>query len=494
MKFCTFLFPLLLLGFAISAEDQPTCVTESCIHASHHLLLNMDLTADPCSDFNQFSCGGFQKSNFIDEEVGETTEFTKARENLNDKILHLLRDKRLPEDQEFDTDSKIRNFYRGCEIFKEQKNDIQIYGSPLKYTLKNIGLENWPFDETSWEEGGNSIQWFDIVANMVKEGVVFADGFLELPIVNVEVGINDFNESHYGLKVDQPDFDYPFDRKTLANKDIDDLNDIFTQVQDFVIANQDLDAAMVNNAMQRSIEIEAVLYKNSDDSENDNSIRKYGILQDKRNYTKLTIDELPDLPCAYPCSEKNLISWPRYIQSLFDSSEIQDIVINGNDTVIAKHLDYLKNLNNSLEAAKVHEWEWANYLGFKLLQNFQTVQEKVKEEFGDSCENYLISGKKISRFGLLHGAVGSMYVRKYFSEKKKQDVESMVNYIKEGFKQCICQNPSFRWMDKETQSAALDKINAMATDIGYPPELVNKTIIDTYYQGEFLSVFIEFDF
>ena len=129
-------------------------------------------------------------------------------------------------------------------------------------------------------------------------------------------------------------------------------------------------------------------------------------------------------------------------------------------------------------------------MGFKLLQNFQTVQEKVKEEFGDNCENYLISGKKISRFGLLHGAVGSMYVRKYFSEKKKQDVESMVNYIKEGFKQCICQNPSFRWMDKETQSAALDKINAMATDIGYPPELANKTIIDTYYQGELVHDWI----
>ena len=83
-----------------------------------------------------------------------------------------------------------------------------------------------------------------------------------------------------------------------------------------------------------------------------------------------------------------------------------------------------------------------------------------------------------------------MYVRKYFSEKKKKDVESMVNYIKEGFKECICQNPSFRWMDKETQSAALDKINAMATDIGYPPELVNKTTIDTYYQGELVHDWI----
>ena len=115
------------------------------------------------------------------------------------------------------------------------------------------------------------------------------------------------------------------------------------------------------------------------------------------------------------------------------------------------------------------------------------LQQNVAKEFEDDCANYLISGKQISRFGLLHGAVGSMYVRKFFNDAKKKDLASMVNYMKSGFKECICKNPSFQWMDSETQTAALEKINAMDADIGYPPELVNRTLIDAYYDGKLFS-------
>ena len=35
------------------------CLTKDCVGASHRLFKQMDLTADPCQDFNQFSCGNF---------------------------------------------------------------------------------------------------------------------------------------------------------------------------------------------------------------------------------------------------------------------------------------------------------------------------------------------------------------------------------------------------------------------------------------------------
>ena len=202
---------------------------------------------------------------------------------------------------------------------------------------------------------------------------------------------------------------------------------------------------------------------------------------------RVVVDELPDLPCAEPCNE-NIISWPEYIQSLFEAADIANnltAIIQGSDTVIVKNLEYVRDVKSALENANLQPWDWANYLGFKLLQIFQVAQQNIEEEFEDNCENYLISGKRISRFGLLHGAVGSMYVRKYFNTDKKRDVEAMVDYMKEGFKECICQNPSFKWMDSETQSAALDKVNAMEGDIGYPPELVNKNVVDDYYNGRF---------
>ena len=152
-------------------------------------------------------------------------------------------------------------------------------------------------------------------------------------------------------------------------------------------------------------------------------------------------------------------------------------------------MEYITNLKNKLDEGNLNSMDWANYLGFKLLQNFQVAQQNFNDEFENNCENYLIAGKSISKFGLLHGAVGSLYVRKYFNQDKKKDVENMVEYMKKGFKQCICENPSFKWMDSETQSAALDKIEAMEGDIAYPPELLNKSVVDSYYDGNNCYVF-----
>ena len=355
----------------------------------------------------------------------------------------------------------------------------------MKYTLRNIGLENWPYSEATWNET-KSIQWYTIVANLVREGVVFADGFIELPIVNVEVGINDFNESFHSLKIDQPDFHPPFDRQTLLKNSVDDLNELVAQVRDFVTSNLKLDSDLVYSALYKSMEIEKIFATISDDSDNSKNVRRHGLRLDERNYTSMTINDLPDLPCAHPC-DGGRISWPEFIKSLFEASSLPNAEIDSNDMVIVKNLNYINNLKSTLTEAKIQSWEWANYLGFKLLQTFQVVQQNVAKEFEDDCANYLISGKKISRFGLLHGAVGSMYVRKFFNDEKKKDLASMVNYMKSGFKECICKNPSFQWMDSETQTAALEKINAMDADIGYPPELVNRTLIDAYYDGRLFS-------
>merc|ERR1712020_642497 len=96
---------------------------------------------------------------------------------------------------------------------------------------------------------------------------------------------------------------------------------------------------------------------------------------------------------------------------------ITDIEMNENDSVIVKNMKYVNNVSEVLNKLELESWEWANYLGFKLLRNLQVAQKTATTEFEDNCMDYLISGNKVWRYGLLHGAVGSMYVRKYFDDE-----------------------------------------------------------------------------
>ena len=44
-----------------SCENQEICNTPGCVKAAYSLIKNMDLSVDPCEDFYQYACGGFEE-------------------------------------------------------------------------------------------------------------------------------------------------------------------------------------------------------------------------------------------------------------------------------------------------------------------------------------------------------------------------------------------------------------------------------------------------
>ena len=83
--------------------------------------------------------------------------------------------------------------------------------------------------------------------------------------------------------------------------------------------------------------------------------------------------------------------------------------------------------------------------------------------------------------GWLHGAIGSMYARRYFGKEQKTPIREMVRYLKESFRNIIKET---KWMSADTRTKALKKLDAMKEIIAYPEELSNETIIDDFYRGK----------
>lgn len=77
-------------------------------------------------------------------------------------------------------------------------------------------------------------------------------------------------------------------------------------------------------------------------------------------------------------------------------------------------------------------------------------------------------------------AVSSMYVREYFyDERIKHDIGEMVIEIRHEFEKLLLKND---WMDAETKEEALKKLHSMSSNIAYPKELLNNSLIEEYYR------------
>ena len=93
--------------------------------------------------------------------------------------------------------------------------------------------------------------------------------------------------------------------------------------------------------------------------------------------------------------------------------------------------------------------------------------------------------------GWLHGAVGSMYARRYFGKEQKTPIKEMITYLKESFRKIIKETT---WMSADTMTIALKKLDAMKEHIAYPDELLNNTIVDDFYKGIVIIVKIILEF
>merc|ERR1719341_3058436 len=82
--------------------------------------------------------------------------------------------------------------------------------------------------------------------------------------------------------------------------------------------------------------------------------------------------------------------------------------------------------------------------------------------------------------GSLTNAVGSMYAKVHFPESKKQVIDDIVQNIRKEFRVML---EEVDWMDEDTRARALKKADLIKSHIAYSKEILDSTLLDTYYEG-----------
>lgn len=75
-------------------------------------------------------------------------------------------------------------------------------------------------------------------------------------------------------------------------------------------------------------------------------------------------------------------------------------------------------------------------------------------------------------------AVGALFVRKYFDEKSKLDMTTMVKELQTSFREVLSETD---WIDNSTRRLALKKLESMSLKIGYPDYILSRSKLDEKY-------------
>ena len=123
-----------------------------------------------------------------------------------------------------------------------------------------------------------------------------------------------------------------------------------------------------------------------------------------------------------------------------------------------------------------------NHLNEKAREMFRKITTPIGS-IKQTCLNTM--GFNNYRHGLIHGAIGSMYARKYFDSKEKTPVTQIFQYLRASFNEML---DVTEWMGDEAKKMAKTKLKLMKENIAYPNEMLNRTIIDSYYKGELVNL------
>ena len=410
------------ISFAQSAPPAPTLPYSPSLDVS-----SMDKSVDPCVDFYQYSCGGWQQKNPIPPDQTSWGVYGKLyQDNLN-FLRGILEQAAATKGQRDTVTQEIGDFYSAC------------MDEPA---IEKLGLGALKPQLTEIAQMKSSRELAPVVARMQLDlgGAVFFGSSARQDPDNSEQQIAGVDQGGIGL----PDRDYytKDDPKSKETREryLQHVQKIFELLGDKpAVAKENADTVM---------RIETAL-----------ATASFTRVERRDPYKRKNKIKLADLEQMVPSFD-----WAGYYRTL---KTPQFEIVN------AAPPAFFKELETRLKEEPIANLR--NYLRFHLANGYAAYLSSpfVQENF-DFYLKYLRGAKEMQpRWRRcvqytdrdLGEALGQAYVRKVFPPELKASTLEMVRRIEDAMAQRIGQ---LDWMSPETKEQAMAKLHGIRNKIGYP--------------------------
>ncbi|XP_065344269.1 endothelin-converting enzyme homolog [Cloeon dipterum] len=431
------------------------CTSDECIYSASSIISSMDSSVDPCDDFYMFACGGYIETHpNSGKESSNDGGGNKLEEIVHYRIKKIFNEGISPSMPE--TVKQTIDYYDKC-IDEDTHNKI---GLELVFRkLESMGLPRiHPMQKLEFNHK------IDIITPWPKV-LIRGDKITgKTPFFSIEIELKN-GKRYLACKNQEQVFD-----RWIFETFFKTLNSHFKK-----------DVIKVNVAHHELIDFQDKLSK---------------FQFNDQGQTWMSVAELQKL------TDENvtLFDWNEFLTSYLEDSifmfnlEKDKILVKNN----VKHLfDLLKN--TSALVLDFHNW----FFYFFSMAPYSTTRFRDRYDKVDLFPDISGPNPKDTKErcigkarDLFPDAITYAYLSKYFDVERKQKTEAMVNDIHQAFIQLI---KGLDWMDEPTKTIALEKLDAVQANVGYPNWLFvpgaldERNIFIKDVKGDWLTMNLEKD-
>ena len=312
---------------------KPKCLSRHCIAASNRIFEYIDDKVDPCEDFNEFACGGFNKNTIIPDDKSRWDIFSILTKEIEYHGRRLMEEP-IDDKNDFESYKKAKTFYKAC-MDEDKQNELGL--EPFREILAKAG--GWPVVEGDKWDGKDFNIWDQSIKfhELGYSSDFFAEAFIYSDAKNNSHRVLYFDQANLGLSkeywdkgLDEPEvkayFQYMVDAAVLLGAEETQAKVELEKVRDFEMRLANISAAK----------------------------------SERRNKTKLynptTLGEFPS-DAGFP------ESWTDYVQKIFNFGD-DKLDIEDSERVIIYDPNFYKNLSSVLQ--NTDKRTLANYAAWRM--------------------------------------------------------------------------------------------------------------------------------